>query len=284
MESSMLDSINFDAITNDYIMPWGINITMALVIFIVGRMVVRLVVNITKKLMIRAKTDEMLVGFLSSIMRWILLLFVIIAALGQLGVDTTSLIALLGAAGLAIGLSLQGSLQNFAAGVMLIVFRPFQKGDFVEIGGTTGVVEEIGIFTSTLATPDNKEIIVPNGSIYSSTITNYSARDTRRVDMVFGIGYGDDIQKAKRILSDIIAADERVLAEPAPVIVLGELGDSSVNFLVRPWVNSSDYWALLWETNEKVKQTFDDNGISIPFPQMDVHIDQSAAESSVPRS
>jgi small conductance mechanosensitive channel len=271
----MLDNINLEAITNDYLMPWAINITMALVIFIVGRMVVNIVINITKKLMTRAKMDEMLVGFLGSIMRWILLLFVIIAALSQLRVDTTSLIALLGAAGLAIGLSLQGSLQNFAAGVMLIVFRPFQKGDFVEIGGTTGVVEQIGIFTSTLVTPDNKEIIVPNGSIYSSTITNYSARDTRRVDMVFGIGYGDDIQKAKRILSDIIAADERVLAEPAPVIALGELGDSSVNFLVRPWVNSGDYWALLWETNEKVKQAFDDNGISIPFPQMDVHINQS---------
>jgi len=271
----MLDNLDLDVLTNDYIMPWGINLAMAVVIFIVGRMVVAIVTSICTKLMLRARIDEMLVGFVSSILRWLLLLFVIIAALGQLGVNTNSLVALLGAAGLAIGLSLQSSLQNFAAGVMLIVFRPFQKGDFVEIGGTTGTVQEIGIFTSTLTTGDNKEIIVPNGVIYSSTITNYSARDTRRVDMVFGIGYGDYLKKAKQVLTDIIAADERVLAEPKPLIAVGELGDSSVNFLVRPWVKSEDYGGLFRDTQEKVKLAFDANGISIPYPQMDVHIDHN---------
>jgi small conductance mechanosensitive channel len=271
----MLDNLDLNALTNDYIMPWGINISLAVVIFILGRMVVSVVTNICKKLMLHAGMDEMLVGFLSSIMRWLLLLFVIIAALGQLGINTNSLVALLGAAGLAIGLSLQSSLQNFASGVMLIVFRPFGKGDFVEISGTTGTVEEIGIFTSTLATGDNKEVIVPNGSIYSSTITNYSARDTRRVDMVFGIGYGDDLKKAKQVLSDIIAADERVLAQPQALVAVGELGDSSVNFVVRPWVKSEHYWDFLRDTTEKVKLSFDANGISIPYPQMDVHIDPS---------
>lgn len=270
----MLDNLDLEAISNDIVFPWAINILMAVVIFIVGRMVVGLVVNICKKLMIKSKMDEMLVSFITSILRSILLLFVIIAALGELGVDTTSLVALLGAAGLAIGLSLQGSLQNFASGVMLIVFRPFEKGNFVDIAGTTGVVEEIGIFTTTMCTPDNKEIIVPNGAIYSATITNYSARDTRRVDMVFGIGYGDDIPKAKQILSDLVSADDRILSEPAPVIALGELGASSVDFLVRPWVKSADYWAVMWDMNEKVKEAFDANGISIPYPQMDIHVDK----------
>jgi small conductance mechanosensitive channel len=270
----MLDNLDLEVLTTDYIMPWAVNFIMALVIFLIGRMVVSLVASLCRKLMLHAGMDEMLVGFVSSILRWILLLFVIIAALGQLGIDTTSLVALLGAAGLAIGLSLQSSLQNFASGVMLIVFRPFMKGDFIEAAGTTGVVETIGIFTSTLCTPDNKEIVVPNGAIYSGNITNYSARDTRRVDMVFGIGYGDDIHRAKQVLTEILAADERVLAEPEPVVALGELGDSSVNFLVRPWVSSADYWAVKWETNEKVKLAFDANDISIPFPQMDIHLDQ----------
>ena len=270
----MLDNIDLEAISNDIIWPWAINIVMAVVIFIVGRIVVNIIVNISRKLMIKANMDEMLVGFITSILRWILLLFVIIAALGQLGVDTTSLVALLGAAGLAIGLSLQGSLQNFASGVMLIVFRPFQKGDFVDIAGTAGVVEEIGIFTTTMATVDNKEIIVPNGAIYSSTITNFSARDTRRVDMVFGIGYDDDIQKAKQILGDIVAADERVLQDPEPTIAVGELGASSIDFVVRPWVNAADYWAVKFDMNEKVKAAFDANGISIPYPQMDIHVDK----------
>jgi small conductance mechanosensitive channel len=272
----MLENIDPTQLINDYAIPWGINIGMALIIFYVGRMVVGLVVGLTKKMMGRANMDEMLISFLGSILRWLLLLFVVIAALGQLGIETTSLVALLGAAGLAIGLSLQGSLQNFAAGVMLIVFRPFKNGDFVEVGGTTGIVEQIGIFTTTMRTGDNKEVIVPNGQIYSATITNYSARDTRRVDMVFGISYDADIREAKAILEKILSDDERVLADPAPVVALGELADSSVNFVTRPWVNAADYWAVLWDTNEKVKLAFDAAGIGIPYPQMDVHIDKQS--------
>lgn len=244
-------------------------------IFIIGRMVVGIVVGVVKKLLAARGMDEILVSFLSSIIRWVLLLFVIIAALSQLGIDTTSLIALLGAAGLAIGLSLQSSLSNFASGVMLIIFRPFTKGDFVEAGGATGVIDNISIFTTTMTTPDNKEVIVPNGAILGNNITNFSARPTRRVDMVFGISYDDDIRKAKQLLEEIIAADDRVLAEPKPVIALGELADSSVNFLVRPWAKSEDYWGLLWDTTETVKLKFDEAGLSIPYPQMDIHMDKN---------
>ncbi|MFT4517862.1 MAG: small conductance mechanosensitive channel [Halioglobus sp.] len=270
-----MEDLDIAALIADYAIPWGIKIAMALTIFILGRMVVSAVVGMIKKLLVSRGMDEILVSFLTSILRWVLLLFVIIAALSQLGVDTTSLVALLGAAGLAIGLSLQSSLSNLASGVMLIIFRPFTKGDFVEAGGATGVIDNISIFTTTLTTPDNKEVIVPNGAILASNITNYSARDTRRVDMVFGISYDDDIRKAKQLLQEIIAADDRVLAEPEPVIVVGELADSSVNFLVRPWAKSSDYWGIYWDTTETVKLKFDEAGLSIPYPQMDIHTDKA---------
>ena len=256
------------------IIPWGIKIGLALVIFYLGRLVVSAVVNVARKFMKARGMDDILVNFLSAILRWVLLLFVVIAALSQLGIDTTSMIALLGAAGLAIGLSLQSSLSNFAAGVMLIIFRPFGKGDFVEVAGTAGTVNAISIFTTTLTTPDNKEIIVPNGAVIGNNITNYSAKPTRRVDMVFGISYDDDIRKAKEVLEQILAEDERILAEPAPVVALGALADSSMNFVVRPWVNTADYWAVLWDTTEAVKLRFDEAGISIPYPQMDVHFDK----------
>lgn len=269
-----MENLDIQALISDYVIPWGIKIILALVIFYVGRMVVGVVVNSIKKLLSARGMDEILVSFLTSIIRWVLLLFVIIAALSQLGINTTSLVALLGAAGLAIGLSLQSSLSNFASGVMLIIFRPFSKGDFVEAGGATGVVQSISIFTTTMTTPDNKVVIVPNGAILGNNITNYSAKDTRRVDMVFGISYDDDIRKAKQILEEIIAADDRVLDEPAPVIALSELADSSVNFIVRPWAKSEDYWALLWDTTETVKLKFDEAGVSIPYPQMDVHFNK----------
>jgi small conductance mechanosensitive channel len=268
----MFDDFDTSTLLDTIVVPWGIKIALALAIFIVGRIVVGTVVRIADKLMRSQEVDEMLVRFVSSILRWVLLLFVIIAALSQLGVDTTSLIALLGAAGLAIGLSLQSSLSNFASGVMIIVFRPFTKGNFVEVAGATGVVDSISIFTTTLTTPDNKEVIIPNGAVLGGNITNFSARPTRRVDMVFGISYDDDIRKARKVLEDIIAGDERILAEPAPVIAVGELADSSVNFLVRPWVNSADYWDVYWETTEAVKLKFDEAGLSIPYPQMDLHI------------
>ncbi|MEE4279606.1 MAG: mechanosensitive ion channel domain-containing protein [Halieaceae bacterium] len=253
---------------------------LALIIFYIGKAVVGRIVSITQRIMLARGTDETLVTFVCSILRWLGLLFVTIAALSQIGVDTTSLVALIGAAGLAIGLSLQSSLANLAAGVMLIVFKPFRKGDFVEAGGAMGTVDSISIFTTVMTTPDNKEVIVPNGAIIGGNITNFSARPTRRVDMVFGVSYGDDLRKARGILEEIIAADSRVLAEPAPVITVGELADSSVNFLVRPWVNASDYWAVLWDTTETVKLRFDEEGISIPFPQMDVHVPGLPVEKS----
>ncbi|MDX1352115.1 MAG: mechanosensitive ion channel [Thiomicrorhabdus sp.] len=265
--------MEFDALMNEYAMPWAIKIVMALAIFIIGRWVVKIIVKLVKKLLNRsASMDEMLVNFLGSIVNAVLLLFVIIASLDQLGVDTSSLVALIAAAGLAIGLALQGSMQNFAAGVMILVFKPFKSGDFIEAGGVTGVVENVQIFSTTMRTGDNKEVIVPNGGIYGSAITNFSARDTRRVDMVFGIGYDDDIRKAKEILTGLVEADERILKDPAPVIAVSELGDNSVNFVVRPWVNSGDYWKVYWDMNESVKLAFDEAGISIPYPQMDVHL------------
>lgn len=274
----MPENLDLTAIASNYLIPWAINITLALLIFIIGRVVVALVVNLCNKLMLRAGVDEMLARFLCSILRWVLLLFVIIAALAELGVNTTSLVALLGAAGLAIGLSLQSSLGNFASGVMLIVFRPFTKGDWVEVAGTSGSVDTIGIFTTTLTTGDNKEVIVPNGAIYGGTITNYSARDTRRIDLVFGIGYDDDIKQARDILSRILQEQPLVLEEPEPLVAVGELGDSSVNFFVRPWVNSSDYWAVRFDLTEKIKLAFDAQGISIPYPQMDIHVSKDGED------
>jgi len=259
---------------NEYVLPWLDNILLAIVIFVVGRWVAKLVVKLAKTLMTKAKVDELLVNFIASILTGLLTLVVIIAALDQLGVNTTSLVALIGAAGLAVGLALQGTLANFASGVLLIVFKPFKVGDFVEAGGVAGVVESINIFNSTFRTGDNKEITVPNGSIYGGVITNFSARDTRRIDMVIGIGYDDDIKLAKETLAEIIDDDKRILRDPAPVIAVSELADSSVNFVVRPWVNSADYWAVQWNLLETIKLTFDEKGIGIPYPQMDIHLNK----------
>lgn len=271
----MLESINFEEIATTYLYPWGIKIGFAILIFIIGIYVSKILVGILKKALSNARMENILVDFISSIVNWLLLLFVIIAALSQLGINTNSLIALIGAAGLAIGLALQDSLKNFASGVLLITFRPFKEGDFVEAGGTTGAVEKITIFSSTLRTPDNKEVIVPNGSIYTDVITNYSAKENRRVDMVFGIGYGDDIKKAKELIEKIIYEEPRILKDPEPLVAVGELADSSVNFEVRPWVKTSDYWGVKFDITEKIKLAFDENGISIPFPQMDVHVDRN---------
>ncbi|WP_260291460.1 mechanosensitive ion channel family protein [Sedimenticola hydrogenitrophicus] len=276
----MPEFIDLEKLMSNFAIPWGINIILALGTFFVGRWVANILLRIVKKLLGRSKMDVILVNFVVPILHTVLLLFIVVAALDQLGVDTTSLIALLAAAGLAVGLAMKDSLQNFAAGVMLIIFRPFTAGDFVEAGGTAGVVETISIFSTIMRTGDNREVIVPNGAIYNGTITNYSARETRRIDMVFGIGYGDDIRKAKQLLGDILAADERVLKEPAAQVVVGELADSSVNFNVRPWVKSGDYWDVRFDLTERIKLAFDDNGISIPYPQMDVHLDKTSTSTS----
>lgn len=268
----MVDSVSTGNALLDFAVTWGLRIGLALVIFYVGRMAVNWIVRLTERYLRTRALDELIIRFATNILTWTLLFIVIIAALSQLGIDTTALIALLGAAGLAVGLALQDSMKNFASGVLLIIFRPFTTGHFIEAAGTSGSVESITLFTSTLRTPDNRSVIVPNGEIYSNTITNYSALPTRRVDMVFGIGYDDDLRKAKDLLHQIIAADDRILSDPAPLIAVGELADSSVNFNVRPWVKNEDYWDVLFSITEKVKLTFDDNGISIPYPQMDVHV------------
>jgi len=260
-----------------YIIPWAVKFVFAVAIYVVGRIVARVLLNILRKVLTKSGMDEILVNFITSIANSVLLLFVIIAAIDQLGVNTTSLIAVFGAAGLAVGLALQSSLQNFAAGVMLIIFRPFKAGDFVEAGGISGVIEHISIFSTIMRTPDNREVIVPNGAVYGGTITNYSARETRRIDMVFGISYDDDIRKAKEIIRGVIDSDGLILKDPETVIGVGELAESSVNFNVRPWVNSGDYLAVKFDLTEKIKLAFDENNISIPYPQMDVHVDRSDA-------
>ena len=251
---------------------WASNLVFALIIFFGGRWAAKAIVAIVRRVLTRSGMDSMLVQFVLSIANGVLLLVVIIAALNQLGVDTTSLVALIGAAGLAVGLSLQDSLKNFAAGVMLIVFRPFKSGDLVEAAGTMGVVEAINIFSSTFRTADNREIIIPNGAIYSDVITNYSARSTRRIDLLIGISYDDDIRKAKAVAEAVLKADARVLADPAPVVAVAELGASSVDLHIRPWVNSADYFATTCDLKENIKIAFDENGISIPYPQTDLHV------------
>ncbi len=272
-----MENLDISNIIDTYVIPWGINIALALAIFIIGKFVVNIITKVISKLLNKSDMDAILVKFITSILKTILLLFVVIAAVDQLGVNTTSLVALLGAAGLAVGLALQGSLQNFAAGVMLIIFRPFKAGDFIEAAGISGSVEMISIFSSTLKTGDNREIIVPNGAIYGGVITNYSKRETRRIDMVVGIGYDSDIKLARDTLQAIVDADDRILKDPQTLIAVSELADSSVNFVLRPWVKSADYWAVKFDLNEKIKLTFDQKGISIPYPQMDVHLDKLAS-------
>jgi small conductance mechanosensitive channel len=259
------------------IAAFGKDLIVAIVILVVGRWIARWLARLTERAMEKAEADTTLVGFVRSIVYIALLTFVVMAAIAQLGIQTTSFIAVLGAAGFAIGLALQGSLGNFAAGVMMIIFRPFKAGDFVEAAGIAGVVEEIKIFTTTLRTGDNKTIIVPNSNITSSIIVNYSAKPTRRVDLTVGVSYGDNLDKVREVISGIVAADDRILVDPGPTIAVSELADSSVNFAVRVWVNGSDYWPVFFDLNETIKKRFDEEGISIPFPQQDVHVHQVAA-------
>jgi len=228
--------------------------------------------KLIKRVMIKSNVDATLVSFVRNLSYIALLAFVVIAALNQLGIQTASFIAVIGAAGLAIGLALQGSLGNFASGVLMIIFKPFKVGDYIEGGGTAGVVEKIEIFTTQLKTPDNKTVIVPNAKVTGDNIVNYTVKGTRRVDFVFGIGYGDDIDKARSIIKEIIDPDARVIKEPPPMIVVSELADSSVNLTARVWTSVNDYWSFYFDTIEKVKKQFDAGGVSIPFPQRDVHL------------
>lgn len=261
---------------NTYLVPWGIRIVSALAIFILGRWIIKMVVGFAGRMMRKAQVDEMLTTFTGNILYTVLLVVVVIAALDQLGIQTTSLLAVFGAAGLAIGLALKDSLANFSSGVMLIIFRPFKVDDFIEAAGIAGVVEEVRIFSTILRTGDNREITIPNSQIYSAPIVNVSARSTRRIDLVFGIGYEDDLRKAKQLIEAAFAADDRILDNPAPGIAVGELADSSVNINARPWVNTADYWAVRSDLLENIKLSFDSNGISIPYPQQDVHMHNAA--------
>ncbi|WP_419662422.1 MscS3: predicted mechanosensitive ion channel [Desulfosarcina variabilis str. Montpellier] len=259
---------------------YGLRVVSAIAIFVIGRWVAKGVIRLIERLMVKRKVDETLVSFVSNLGYVALLAFVIVAALNKLGIQTASFIAVLGAAGLAIGLALQGSLSNFAAGILMIIFRPFKVGDYIEGAGVAGTVESIQIFTTQLKTPDNKTIIIPNAKISGDNIVNYSTKGTRRVDMVFSIGYGDDIDKARQIIMHVITNDERVLKDPEPVVVLSELADSSVNLTTRAWSKSADVWDIFFETTERVKKTFDAQGISIPFPQRDIHIYEQKTETA----
>ncbi len=255
---------------------FGIKLIAAIVIFFVGRLVARLVTNGIRKLMSSQKVDSIFETFVSNLVYWALMTFVIIAAINQAGVQTTSLIAIIGAAGLAVGLALQGSLANFAAGVLIIMFRPYKVGDFVEAAGIAGSVVQVQILTTVLKTGDNKQIVVPNAQIMGSIITNYSANETRRVDMVIGIGYDDDIDKARDTIQALVDADDRILKDPACLIAVSELADSSVNLIVRPWAKNTDYWGVNFDLTEAIKKRFDKEGISFPYPQQDVHLIQSS--------
>lgn len=256
----------------EWIALYGLKAIAAIVILIVGRFAAIGIRTLVKRSLAKSRVDKTLAAFVTSVSYVAIMAFVIIAALGQLGVQTASLVAVFGAAGLAVGLALQGSLANFAAGVLLIIFKPFKVGDFIEAGGATGIVEEIGIFTTELKTPDNKMVIVPNAKATGDNITNFTANDQRRVDIVAGVSYSDDLDKVRDILETILREDGRILEMPAPTIGVLELADSSVNFAVRPWVKTADYWDVFFSTQEKIKNRFDAEGISIPFPQQDVHI------------
>jgi small conductance mechanosensitive channel len=228
-----------------------------------------------RKALSKWNVDVTLVKFIATLSYFSIMAFVIVAALAQIGVQTASFVAIVGAAAFAVGLALQGSLANFASGVLIILFKPFKAGDYVEGGGVAGTVEEVSIFTTVLRSPDNRVIIVPNGKIMADNIVNYSAREIRRVDLVAGVSYSDDIDKVRKVLEIILDEDERVLKDPAPTIGVLELADSSVDFAVRPWVRSSDYWGVFFDLQEKIKKRFDAEGISIPFPQQDVHLHQA---------
>lgn len=258
------------------VVKYGTKLAVALLVLIIGLWIAGILTKLFKRMMLKRGTDASLVPFLTGIVKTALRIMVVISALGMLGVEMTSFVAVLGAASLAVGMALSGTLQNFAGGVMLLIFKPFKVGDFIEAQGHSGVVKEIQIFNTILTTVDNRVVIIPNGGLSTGSMVNFSAMDTRRVDWSFGIAYGDQVDKAEAVLTRLIQEDERVLKDPAFFIGLGELADSSVNITVRVWVNAADYWGVFFDMNKKVYDTFAKEGLSIPFPQMDVHISKEA--------
>lgn len=272
METTM-DQVGF------FLTTYGLKVIGAIIILILGRIAGGLGRGVVKKMLVRAKTDEAIISFVGNMTYILILTFAVLAALAKFGIQTASFVAILGAAGFAVGFALQGSLANFAAGVLILVLRPFRTGDFIEGAGVAGTVKEIDLFTTVLATPDNIKILVPNGKLFGDIIKNVSANDTRRVDLVIGIGYASSIQKALEVLMDLMKKDERILQDPAPQIAVAELADNSVNFVVRPWVKKEDYWSVRFDLTRAIKEAFDENGIEIPFPQRVVHMISQGADS-----
>lgn len=279
LEIPSLDEINLETLQNydytsliEFASHHGTKILGAVAIFVIGKWLVKRLVRLTDRTFEKAGVDRTLGDFIENILFGIGMIIVIIAALSQMGIETTSFAAILAAAGLAIGLALQGSLSNFAAGVLIILFRPFKAGDYVEAGGTAGTVEEISIFTTTMTTPDNREIIIPNNNITTGIITNYSAHKKRRLDLVIGVAYDADLKKAQTLLTKIVEKHDAVLDKPEAVVAVNELGASSVDFIVRPWVKTADYWTTRWDLLQTIKQELDKAGIGIPFPQRDVNL------------
>lgn len=277
MDTNMVSDVTAQAgAMADKVMEWlaiyGMRVVGALLILLIGIWVAKLVRKVIAGMMERAKVEPMLISFVSSLAYCGMVVFVVIAALEKLDVKTTSFVAILGAAGLAVGLALQGSLANFASGVLIVIFKPFKVGEFIEAAGVKGVVKEMHIFTTTVHTPDNKKVIIPNAKLTGDNITNYTANDTRRVDLTAGISYEDDIDKARAAIQAVLADNPKILKEPAPQVSVIEMADSSVNFVVRPWTKTATYWDVYFEVTEAIKKRFDAENITIPFPQRDVHI------------
>lgn len=251
---------------------YGLQVIGAILILIVGRIAAGICRGIVNRLLGKAKADPAIVSFAGGVVYILVIVFAVLAALAKFGIQTASFVAILGAAGFAVGFALQGSLSNFASGILILAFRPFRVGDFIDAAGVMGTVKDIHLFTTILATPDNVQIIVPNSKLYGDIIKNFSANATRRVDLVIGIGYGSSVQKAYEVIESILKEDPRILSDPAPQVALSELADSSVNFVVRPWVKAADYWSVRFDVTRKIKEAFDAKGIEIPFPQRTVHI------------
>ncbi|HAS6195986.1 TPA: small-conductance mechanosensitive channel MscS [Vibrio vulnificus] len=278
IDTSLVDGLNQAEtwLTNnsDLLVQYGVNIISAIVILFIGNIIVKAVANSVAKVLNKKEMDKAVVEFIHGLVRYLLFVIVLIAALGRVGVETASVVAVIGAAGLAVGLALQGSLSNFAAGVLIVAFRPFKSGDYVEIGGVAGSVEAIQIFQTVLKTPDNKMVVVPNSGVIGGAITNYSRHATRRVDLTIGVSYKSDLKKTKQVLRETLEKDARILKDPDMTIGVVALADSSVNFVVRPWCKTEDYWNVYFDSMQAIKEALDANGIEIPFPQMDVHLNK----------
>ncbi|WP_407331363.1 small-conductance mechanosensitive channel MscS [Enterovibrio sp. 27052020O] len=271
VEQTANEAMSWLASNQELMIQYAMNVLTALTILLIGNWVVKKVAGSLAVVLKKRNLDQTVVDFIENMVRYVMFAIVLIAALGRMGVETASIVAVIGAAGLAIGLALQGSLSNFAAGVLIVTFRPFKSGDYVEVAGVAGLVESIQIFSTVLKTTDNKMVVVPNGTVISSPITNFSRHDTRRIDFVIGVSYKSDLKKTKEVLTRIVKADVRVLPEPEPTVGVVALADSSVNFVVRPWVNTADYWSTYFDLMQAIKEGLDKEGIEIPFPQMDVH-------------